>query len=164
MTADEIVHTHRSLDQETLVIEIGTPGRNGAVKIRGPADDPDQMKLRIDNAFALRAYALEYEQGARSPAPVDDLATSAESSEGGLGRSPVNGMPSNHLIKDKGGATEKATASALEASPDPAGVSEGEGVCEQCGGRVPAPQAKVSRMFAGKVLCKECMPVQGGGK
>ena len=42
-------------------------------------------------------------------------------------------------------------------APLPAPAAPGEEVCEKCGGPVPKSQAKLSQLFQGKTLCKDCM-------
>ena len=39
----------------------------------------------------------------------------------------------------------------------PPTLKPGEEVCEECGGIVPAQQAKLSKLFQNKALCKKCM-------
>ena len=38
-------------------LELGTPSKGGAIKIYGDFAKPDEFKLKIDNAVAVRAYA-----------------------------------------------------------------------------------------------------------
>lgn len=45
-------------------------------------------------------------------------------------------------------------------APAPPTLKPGEEVCEECGGIVPAQQAKLSRLFQSKTLCKKCMDVK----
>ena len=42
-------------------------------------------------------------------------------------------------------------------APAPPTLKPGEEVCEECGGIVPAQQAKLSKLFQNKALCKKCM-------
>jgi len=37
-------------------IDIGTPGKGGAIKVYGDTGDPDDYQRRIDNAVALLKY------------------------------------------------------------------------------------------------------------
>ena len=41
--------------------------------------------------------------------------------------------------------------------PAPSAPPEGFGICAECGEAVPANQAKLSQLFQGKTLCKQCM-------
>jgi len=42
-------------------------------------------------------------------------------------------------------------------APAPPTLKPGEEVCEECGGIVPAQQAKLSKLFQNKALCKSCL-------
>jgi hypothetical protein len=46
-------------------IEIGTPGRGGAVKIYGDFRDPESFRAKIKAAYELRNYAAELLGGNR---------------------------------------------------------------------------------------------------
>jgi hypothetical protein len=50
--------------------------------------------------------------------------------------------------------TPEASAPAAAAAPP-----EGFSLCAECGEAVPANQAKLSQLFQGKTLCKQCMEV-----
>lgn len=54
---EERRHYHYSVDPDS--IEIGTPGKGGAVKIYGDFRDPDGFREKIRNAFELRKIAAE---------------------------------------------------------------------------------------------------------
>ena len=43
-------------------IEIGAPSRGGAIKVYGNVDDPEAFKLKVKEAFKIRAYAQELEE------------------------------------------------------------------------------------------------------
>lgn len=40
-------------------IEIGTPGKNGTIKVYGNYSDVDAFKKKIDNAVIVRSHAQE---------------------------------------------------------------------------------------------------------
>lgn len=48
-------------------IEIGTPSKQGAIKVYGNFNDLDAFKSKIDNAAALRNYANEKLNGGGLP-------------------------------------------------------------------------------------------------
>ncbi|MDK2889841.1 MAG: hypothetical protein PWR21_473 [Methanoculleus sp.] len=56
---------------------------------------------------------------------------------------------------------EEKTPAQPEAAPEPAtekpSAAPAEGVCEMCGAEVTKSQAKLSRLFMNKTLCKKCM-------
>ena len=58
-------------------------------------------------------------------------------------------------------AAEQAAAAVARVvkPPAPAKTSAAEDVCEKCGAPVPKSQAKLSQLFQGKTLCKQCMEV-----
>lgn len=58
-------------------------------------------------------------------------------------------------------AAEQAAAAVAQCIKPPAAATPtlkpGEEVCEECGGIVPAQQAKLSKLFQNKALCKSCL-------
>ncbi len=56
-------------------------------------------------------------------------------------------------------AEEQAAAAVARVVKPPAAAKAPEtfGLCEKCGEAVPANQAKLSQLFQGKTLCKQCM-------
>jgi len=56
-------------------------------------------------------------------------------------------------------AEEQAAAAVAQVVKPPAAAKAPEsfGLCEKCGEAVPANQAKLSQLFQGKTLCKQCM-------
>jgi hypothetical protein len=38
-------------------VEIGTPGKGGAIKVYGDASNPEDFKKRVDNMLEIRKYA-----------------------------------------------------------------------------------------------------------
>ena len=50
-----IMHKYITEDQDRL--EIGTPGKMGALKISGDFTKPEEFKKKIDDAIELRKYA-----------------------------------------------------------------------------------------------------------
>jgi hypothetical protein len=64
--------------------------------------------------------------------------------------SASNGCATGDCTTDLGGAGPCATVTA---------PPEGFSLCAECGEAVPANQAKLSQLFQGKTLCKQCMEV-----
>jgi len=146
-------------------------------------DDPATAD-RVD-AYRRRVLALRTSgppgQGATLAPEVEDAATSAApvtaevapAQPAGGGDTPLVGIdemvtPSapEHSEAHKGvreGALERPTPIPEEAVPrhEPAkaesSVASAEDVCEICGSEVTKSQAKLSRLFMGKTLCKKCM-------
>ena len=58
-------------------------------------------------------------------------------------------------------AEEQAVAAVARVvkPPEAANAPTSENVCEKCGAPVPKSQAKLSQLFQGKTLCKQCMEV-----
>ena len=52
---EEIIHRH--IDAQKDSVEIGTPGKGGAVKVYGDFANPEDFMRRIDNAFMVRSFA-----------------------------------------------------------------------------------------------------------
>lgn len=53
----EYRHIHISEDPDS--IEVGTPGRGGAIKVYGDFRNPEGFRAKIKNAYELRKYANE---------------------------------------------------------------------------------------------------------
>jgi hypothetical protein len=49
-------HIHENKDPDS--IEIGTPGKNGCIKVYGSFSDPEAFKKKIDNCQEVRDYFL----------------------------------------------------------------------------------------------------------
>jgi hypothetical protein len=58
---EQHTHLHYSVDPDS--IEIGTPGKGGALKVYGDFRDPEGFRLKIRNAVALKQYAVELLSG-----------------------------------------------------------------------------------------------------
>ena len=68
MNEFEMHHYHHKSGQiDTLSLKIGTPGKGGVIKVRGDADKPTEFMTRIKNAYAMRAYAEEFQSGNLAP-------------------------------------------------------------------------------------------------
>ena len=48
---------HESTNKTPDSLEIGTPGKGGVIKIYGDFSNPEQFKLKLEQALALRDYA-----------------------------------------------------------------------------------------------------------
>lgn len=48
---------HESTNKSPDSLEIGTPGRGGVIKVYGDFSNPEQFKLKLEQALALRDYA-----------------------------------------------------------------------------------------------------------
>jgi len=55
----QIVHLHRTIDDQKDSIEIGTPGKGGAVKVYVDFSDPEKAMQKIRNAFEVRRQAAQ---------------------------------------------------------------------------------------------------------
>ncbi len=53
--AEEVIHRH--IDAQKDSVEIGTPGKGGAVKVYGDFANPEDFMRRIDAACMVRAFA-----------------------------------------------------------------------------------------------------------
>lgn len=53
----------RHINDRASSVEIGTPSKNGAVKIYFDAGNPEEARKLVDNALAIRRYAAaQHEQ------------------------------------------------------------------------------------------------------
>ena len=48
----------RQLTEPQSSVEVGTPGKDGCVKVYFDADDPTEAKKKVDAALEVRAYLL----------------------------------------------------------------------------------------------------------
>ena len=48
---------HESTNKTPDSLEIGTPGKGGVIKIYGDFSNPEQFKLKLEQAIQLKAYA-----------------------------------------------------------------------------------------------------------
>ena len=55
----QISHLHRTIDDCKDSIEIGTPGKGGAVKVYVDFSDPEKAIQKINNAFEVRRMAQQ---------------------------------------------------------------------------------------------------------
>ncbi len=62
------LHAHRNTDPDS--IEIGTPGKGGAVKIYGNTSNPEEFARKIEAGFALRKLAQDYLDGTIEPKTI----------------------------------------------------------------------------------------------
>lgn len=80
-------HYHHGSGQiDSLTLEIGTPGKGGAIKVRGDADDPVAFMRRVKTAYAMRAYAQEFENG---NLPPPSYVQAAQEGRAGKDRQPA---------------------------------------------------------------------------
>ncbi|MDI6720402.1 MAG: hypothetical protein QMD46_12400 [Methanomicrobiales archaeon] len=73
---EEILHRHVHVNSDPMPdsIEIGTPGKDGAIKVYGNVDDAERFALRLETAFSLRQMAIEMARGARQVRRIEVLA------------------------------------------------------------------------------------------
>jgi len=55
----QMMHLHRTIDDCKDSIEIGTPGKGGAVKVYVDFSDPEKAIQKINNAFEVRRMAQQ---------------------------------------------------------------------------------------------------------
>ena len=55
----QIAHLHRTIDDRKDSIEIGTPGKGGAIKVYGDCSKPEEFMQKIRNAFEIRRLAAQ---------------------------------------------------------------------------------------------------------
>lgn len=55
----QIMHLHRTIDDCKDSIEIGTPGKGGAIKVYGDASDPEKFMRKIENMLEIRRMTAQ---------------------------------------------------------------------------------------------------------
>jgi hypothetical protein len=65
MPEEQLITIRKIIESPTYQdsIEIGTPGKGGAIKIYGDFGDPDDFQRRISEAVRLRKVAVEMMEG-----------------------------------------------------------------------------------------------------
>jgi len=157
-----------------------------ALTVSGEAANPDEARdifafacgqllgvansADVDTAALIRAYVsrLVQTEEARpveqdAPAPTSEK----EAWEPKITKSSHDARQANEAAKHdaapapRPSAAEQAAAAVARVVKPPAPATPtlkpGEEVCEECGGIVPAQQAKLSKLFQNKALCKSCL-------
>jgi hypothetical protein len=132
-------------------------------QLLGVANSADEATAPLIRAYVSRLVQTEearpVEQDAPAPTPKK------EAWEPKITKSSYDARQANAAAKQDAvpatppSAEEQAAAAVARVvkPPAPAKTSAAEDVCEKCGEAVPANQAKLSQLFQGKTLCKQCM-------
>ena len=131
-------------------------------QLLGVANSADEATAPLIRAYVSRLVQTEearpVEQDAPAPVPKK------ETWEPKITKSSYDAMQTakqDAAPAAPPSAEEQAAAAVARVVKPPAPVSPtlkpGEEVCEECGGIVPAQQAKLSKLFQNKALCKKCM-------
>ena len=131
-------------------------------QLLGVANSADEATAPLIRAYVSRLVQTEearpVEQDAPAPTPKK------EAWEPKITKSSYDAMQTakqDAAPAAPPSAEEQAAAAVARVVKPPAPVSPtlkpGEEVCEECGGIVPAQQAKLSKLFQNKALCKKCM-------
>jgi hypothetical protein len=67
MAEEQLITIRKIIETPTYQdsIEIGTPGKGGAIKVYGDFGDPEDFEKRITEAVRLRKAAVEMMEGGR---------------------------------------------------------------------------------------------------
>jgi hypothetical protein len=154
-------------------------------QLLGVANSADEATAPLIRAYVSRLVQIEearpVEQDAPAPTPKK------EAWEPKITKAPYDARQANAAAKQDAvpatppSAEEQAAAAVAQCikppatAPDPvpaapptpeasapaaaAAPPEGFSLCAECGEAVPANQAKLSQLFQGKTLCKQCMEV-----
>jgi len=128
----------------------------------GVANSADEATAPLIRAYVSRLVQTEearpVEQDAPAPVPKKETwePTITRSSYDAMQTAKQDTVPATPPS-----AEEQATAAVAQCIKPPATtpptLKPGEEVCEECGGIVPAQQAKLSKLFQNKALCKSCL-------
>lgn len=155
-----VLHRHLN-DPDKHSLEIGTPGKGGAIKTYVDIDHPESAIARIDRMLLLRAYASSKMEEIEGLSP--------EEIKGRLqGRDVEQTAPAPK-------ATPKVVIQATKPAPEPPApepktgpkkepkktatqkVPSGEFQCADCGCDISNVQKKVGETFVGRPVCSECL-------
>jgi hypothetical protein len=129
-------------------------------QLLGVANSADEATAPLIRAYVSRLVQTEearpVEQDAPAPVPKKEawepkITKSSYDARQTAKQDAVPTIPPS--------AEEQAAAAVARVvkPPAPAKTSAAEDVCEKCGAPVPKSQAKLSQLFQGKTLCKQCM-------
>lgn len=135
------------------------------------AERVDAYRRRVLAARPAAPQVPAREEKAPEPAPpATPEAEPAQPEEGGTCPAPeliekaipaAPEHPEPPRIPGPPAKPEEKTPAQPEVAPEPAtekpSAAPAEGVCEMCGAEVTKSQAKLSRLFMNKTLCKKCM-------
>ena len=131
-------------------------------QLLGVANSADEATASLIRAYVSRLVQTEearpVEQDAPAPTPKKEawepkITKSSYDARQTAKQDTVPATPPS--------AEEQAAAAVARVVKPPAAAKAPEafGLCEKCGEAVPANQAKLSQLFQGKTLCKQCMEV-----
>lgn len=141
-------HVEAERDYDDAVVIFGRK----LLKYTNSASDADRLTVRqvISSITSTPLDKVPDVGTPTPPAPVKEpvkVAPPVAAPAPGMGPAPT--------------AAEQAAAAVAQCIKPPATATPtlkpGEEVCEECGGIVPAQQAKLSKLFQNKVLCKSCL-------
>jgi len=129
-------------------------------QLLGVANSADEATAPLIRAYVSRLVQTEearpVEQDAPAPTPKKEawepkITKSSYDARQTAKQDTVPATPPS--------AEEQAAAAVARVvkPPAPTKTSAAEDVCEKCGAPVPKSQAKLSQLFQGKTLCKQCM-------
>lgn len=139
-------HVEGERDYDDAVVIFGRK----LLKYTNSASDADRLTVRqvISSITSTPLDKVPDVGKPTSPAPVKEpvkVAPPVAAPAPGMGPAPT--------------AAEQAAAAVARVvkPPEAANAPTSENVCEKCGAPVPKSQAKLSQLFQGKTLCKQCM-------
>ena len=131
-------------------------------QLLGVANSADEATAPLIRAYVSRLVQTEeaspVEQDAPAPTPKKEAwePKITKSSYDAMQTAKQDAAPATPPSAEEQAAEAVARVVKPPAPATPT-LKPGEEVCEECGGIVPAQQAKLSKLFQNKVLCKSCL-------
>ena len=141
-------------------------------QLLGVANSADEATAPLIRAYVSRLVQTEEARPVEQDAPVptsEKEAWAPKITKASYDARQANAAAGQNAVPATPPSAEEQVAAAVAqcikpptAAPDPAPsapptLKPGEEVCEECGGIVPAQQAKLSKLFQNKALCKSCL-------
>ena len=129
-------------------------------QLLGVANSADEATAPLIRAYVSRLVQIEearpVEREAPAPAPKKEAREPkiTKSSYGAMQTAKQDSVPATRPSAEVQAA---AAVARVVKPPEAANAPTAEAICEKCGAAVPKSQAKLSQLFQGKTLCKQCM-------
>ncbi len=140
------VEAERDFDDAVVIF-----GRK-LLKYTNCATDADRLTVR-QVISSITSTPLDKVPDVGTPTPPAPVKEPAKVAPPVAAPAPVMG-PAPTAAEQAAAAVAQCIKSPATATPT---LKPGEEVCEECGGIVPAQQAKLSKLFQNKALCKSCL-------
>lgn len=128
------------------------------LKYTNCATDDDRLTVR-QVISSITSTPLDTVPDVGTPTPPAPVKEPAKATPPAAAPAPVMGPAPTAAEQAAAAVAQCIKPPATAPDPAPSAPPEGFSLCAECGEAVPANQAKLSQLFQGKTLCKQCMEV-----